>query len=279
MKMLQKRGVEITGEDDAEDRLFQEHPLLARCLSASMQGVVAVGDDAGQRMRRSGYRVATETSRQAQTPGHGYDLHAGVRVAARDRRGLERLCRYILAPPVSAERISRTPDGRIAYRLKRRWSDGTEMVTFSGLDFLARLMALIPRPRVHLLRYHGCLAARSSLRRRVVPSPQAVADARAHRQSRSRQLRLFGGGGDRWIPRAELLRHVFGRDAARCRVCGSGRLEVLAVVTRWEAIASVLEGFGLSCEGRVLVRNRGPPTEQMSLPLPPAPDVPTADAA
>ena len=72
---------------------------------------------------------------------------------------------------------------------------------------------------------------------------------------------------------------MFGRDAARCRECGSGRLKVLVVITRWEAIASVLDGFGLSCEGRVLVRNRGPPTEQMSLPLPPAPDAPTADAA
>jgi hypothetical protein len=269
MQMLQKRGEALTGASDDEDRLAQEHPLLARCLAASTQGIVAVGDDAGRRVSRSGYLV--ESTGGSQTPGHGFDVHASVRVAARDRRGLERLCRYILAPPVSAERVSRTDDGRVVYRLKRRWRDGTEAVEFSGIDFLTKLMALIPRPGVHLLRYHGCLAPRSALRRRVVPSSDAKAAARARRQSRPQQLELHSKGGDnRWVPRIELLRHVFGADAARCRACGSEQLEVLAVVTRWDAIASVLTALGLSSEGRVLVRNRGPPVEQMSLPLPSA---------
>lgn len=267
MTMLQKRGVEITGDADAHDRLAHEYPLLARSLAASMQGMVAVGDDAGRRVSRSGYRVPTESSDRSQTPGHGFDLHASERIPAHDRGRLERVCRYILAPPVSAERISLTKDGRVVYRLKRRWRDGTESVTFSGIDFLTKLMALIPRPRTHLLRYHGCLAARSTLRRRVVPSPGAATSSRARQQSRPRQLWLVGKGESRWIPRTELLRHVFGDDAARCRACGSGQLEVLAVVTRWDAITAVLTALGLSAEGRVLIRNRGPPVEQMTLPL------------
>jgi hypothetical protein len=169
---------------------------------------------------------------------------------------------------VSPKRISRTADGRVAYRSKRRWSDGTEVVCFSGLDFLSKLMALIPQPRVHLLRYHGCLAPRSALRRRVVPRSPAAA---RRRRSDGSQLRLFARSrSHRWIPRAELLAHVFGEEAARCRVCGSGRLEVIAVVRRWQAIAAVLSSCGLSAEGRVLARCRGPPAGQLELALPAA---------
>ena len=269
MQMLRQHGLDLAGDADDLDRLAQEHPLLARSLAASQQGVVGVGDDAGRRLLRAGRvlddNLSTEPDRGSQTPGYGFDLHAGVRIPAHDRRRLERLCRYILSPPVSPERISRTPDGKIAYRLKRRWSDGTEVVCFSGLDFLSKLMALIPRPRVHLLRYHGCLAPRSSLRRQVVP--QSSSSVRRRRSDGS-QLRLFERPrSHRWVPRAELLAHVFGDDAARCRVCGSGRLEVVAVVRRWEAIANVLTSLGLSAEGRVLARCRGPPDAQLELDL------------
>ncbi len=207
---------------------------------------------------RGGRVVGAEPqrTRAQQTPGYGFDLHAGVRIAARDRGRLERLCRYILSPPVSAHRISRTADGRVAYRLKRRWSDGTEVVYFSPLDFMSKLMALMPRPRVHLIRYHGCLAPRSSLRRKIVPSS---ATAAARQRTDGKQLRLIERPRQRWIPRVELLRHVFGAGAACCRACGSNQLEVVAVVRRWDAIASVLASFGLSTESRALTRNRGPP--------------------
>lgn len=265
--MLRQRSIDITGDADDLDRLAQENPLLAHSLAASGQGVVGVGDDAGRRLLCAGRMVddnlSTESSRGSQTPGYGFDLHAGARIPADDRRRLERLCRYILSPPVSAERISRTPDGRIAYRLKRRWRDGTEVVYFSGLDFLSKLMALTPRPRAHLLRYHGCLAPRSSLRRRVVPSSSV-----RRQRSDGSQLRLFERPrSHRWIARTELLAHVFGKDAARCHVCGSGRLEVVAVVRRWEAIANVLTSLGLSAEGRVLACCRGPPKGQLALEL------------
>lgn len=76
------------------------------------------------------------------------------------------------------------------------------------------------------------------------------------------QLRLFekGDGRRHWIPRAELLEHVFGDEGRLCcRHCGCGRLEVVAVVTRWDAIRSVLGSLGLGPDGRTLVHNRGPP--------------------
>jgi hypothetical protein len=50
----------------------------------------------------------------------GFNLHAGVRIAAGDDLGRERLLRYAARPPLSLERLRRLPGGRVAYRLKVR---------------------------------------------------------------------------------------------------------------------------------------------------------------
>jgi hypothetical protein len=42
-------------------------------------------------------------------------------VAASDRAGLERLCRYIARPAICSDRLTELPDGRIEFRLKRAW--------------------------------------------------------------------------------------------------------------------------------------------------------------
>jgi len=55
-------------------------------------------------------------------------LHANVSVPARDRRRLEKLCRYVARPPVATQRLSQLNDGRLLYKLKHRWRDGTTHV-------------------------------------------------------------------------------------------------------------------------------------------------------
>jgi hypothetical protein len=94
-------------------------------------------------------------------------LHAGVAVPAHDRRRLERLCRYVARPPIATERLSRLPDGRLLYALKRRWRDGTTHMLFESLELIERIVALIPPPRAHLVRYHGVLAPAARARARV----------------------------------------------------------------------------------------------------------------
>jgi hypothetical protein len=47
------------------------------------------------------------------------------------------------------------PSGNVRYQLKTPYRDGTMHVIFEPLDFMARLAALMPRPRVNLTRYHG----------------------------------------------------------------------------------------------------------------------------
>ena len=58
-------------------------------------------------------------------------------------------------PAVSTERLSLTAQGNIRYRLKTPYRNGTTDVVFEPLDFIARLAALVPSPRVNLTRYHG----------------------------------------------------------------------------------------------------------------------------
>jgi hypothetical protein len=63
-------------------------------------------------------------------------------------RRFERLARYISRPAVSEQRLSLTPKGNVRYRLKTPYRDGTTHVIFQPLDFIARLAALVPKPRV-----------------------------------------------------------------------------------------------------------------------------------
>ena len=47
--------------------------------------------------------------------------------------------------------------------------DGTTHLAMSPLEFMQRLAALVPRPRLHLIRFHGVLAPNAKLRALVVP--------------------------------------------------------------------------------------------------------------
>ena len=75
-------------------------------------------------------------------------LHAGVAARSDQRDKLERLCRYISRPGVSEKRLSLTHNGLVRYQLKTPYRDGATHVFFEPLDFLARLAALVPKPRV-----------------------------------------------------------------------------------------------------------------------------------
>ena len=74
---------------------------------------------------------------------------------ADQRQKLERLRRYISRPTIAEQRLSLTPNGNVRYQLKTSYRDGTTYVIFEPLDFIARLVALVPRPRVNLIRFHA----------------------------------------------------------------------------------------------------------------------------
>ena len=93
-----------------------------------------------------------------------------VSVEARDRMRLERLMRYAARPAVATGRLSELSDGRLHYRLKRPWRDGTTAVVFERQDFIAKLAVVVPAPRAHLTRYHGVFGPAAAWRSLIVPT-------------------------------------------------------------------------------------------------------------
>jgi hypothetical protein len=51
----------------------------------------------------------------------------------------------------------------VRYELKTPFRNGTTHVIFEPLDFMARLAALVPKPRVNLTRFHGVFAPRRKM--------------------------------------------------------------------------------------------------------------------
>ena len=78
------------------------------------------------------------------------------------------------------------------YQLKTPWKNGTTRVDFEPVDFIAKLAALVPPPRVHLTRLHGVFAPNANLRAQLTPSgrgkrpPTDVASTGANRADRDR---------------------------------------------------------------------------------------------
>jgi hypothetical protein len=181
VRLLERSGLAPDADPAEADPLPDKEPLLALLYAASVAGRIATGRRAGQRVLRVGDRIdvddisVLEGERCASVGG--VSLHANVAVPARDRRRLERLARYVARSPVSTQRLSRLDDGRLLYRLKHRWRDGTTHVVFEPQELLEKLAALVPPPRFHLVRYHGILGPCAGERDRVVPGGQAAVGA------------------------------------------------------------------------------------------------------
>ncbi len=187
----------------------------------------------------------------------GFTLHADVAVPARDRRRLERLCRYVARPPVATDRLERLPDGRLLYHLRHRWRDGTTQILFEPHQLPGRLVPLIPAPRAHQVRYHGVLAPCAGWRDRVVPAGPHPDKAARPARGRNVPYEETGPGGprpDRPLRRyawADLLRRVFAVDVLECPDCG-GPMRIFAAIHPPEATRAILECLGLP--------SRAPPT-------------------
>ena len=61
--------------------------------------------------------------------------------------------------------------GQVVLKLMTPYRDGTSHINMSPLEFMQRLAALVPRPRLHLIRFHGALAPHAKLRAAIVPIP------------------------------------------------------------------------------------------------------------
>jgi hypothetical protein len=108
----------------------------------------------------------------------GFDVHAGVAIAAHARTALEKLLAYLARPPVPSSRLRLLKNGNVAFDLKRMWARGAKTLEFQPLAFIARLAALMPPPKFPMLRYLGVISAHARLRSRVLPEPPREAPER-----------------------------------------------------------------------------------------------------
>ena len=168
---------------------------------------------------------------------HGFSLHAAVRWGADQRKELEHLCRYITRPAIANERLKRNRAGDVVLQLKSAFKDGTTHIVMAPLEFMQRLAALVPRPRLHLIRFHGVLAPNAKLRSEIIPSPveQATEPACDHAQAQGAPARMS------W---ARLLKRVFDIDIDHCPNCG-GSLKIIAAIEDPPVIVRILTHLGL----------------------------------
>jgi hypothetical protein len=228
--------------------------------SASVSGRIATGPRAGRRVARVGDAVdvddaALPSGRRCASVA-GYSVHAGVCVPARDRMRLERLARYAGRPPLATERLLLLQDGRLLYRLKHRWRDGTSHVIYEPLELVERLAALVPAPRFNLTRYSGVLAPAAD----ALPHPGCqgrVATPKTDSGKAKKRL-VCRPRNYSW---AQLMTRVFGLDVLACPRCGA-RMRILVAINPPAAIRKILVCLGLP--------SRAPPT---------APAIPDTDAA
>ena len=106
---------------------------------------------------------------------------------------------------------------------------------------MQRLAALVPRPRLHLIRFHGVLAPNAKLRALVVPrEPESPAQATQPAQCEAncahhRPVRLS------W---AKLLKRVFEIDLEHCPNCG-GEMKIIAAILEQPVIEKILTHLDL----------------------------------
>lgn len=157
---------------------------------------------------------------------------------AHQRNKLERLCRYITRPAVSEQRISFTPSGNIRYELKTPYRDGTTHVIFEPLDFIARLAALVPPPRVNLTRYHGVFAPNSHHRALVTPAKRGIGNKKqTHIDETEERTPFERCASMTW---AQRLKRVFNIDIETCTQCG-GPVKVIASIEDPVVIKKILD--------------------------------------
>ena len=240
-KRLVKRGV-LTRDDENSYLTLDEaedDPLL-QWMGASVNYRIAEGPHRGRKvfsLQTLPERAETKPETEQLAKLSGFSLHAGVMAEAHQTDKREHLCRYITRSAVSEKRLSITANGQVCYQLKTPYRDGTTFKVYDPLDFIARLAALVPKPRVNLTRYHGVFAPNSADRGLITPGkrgrgglrPRTTEDGEADTPDQRRCRMTWAQG----------LKRVFRIDVETCDRCG-GKTRVIACVKDAAVIKTIL---------------------------------------
>ena len=117
--------------------------------------------------------------------------------------------------------------------------NGTTHAIFEPLDFIAKLAALVPKPRVNLTRFHGVFAPNSKHRVQVTP-------AKRGKSPTNRKVSILTGvtkspaERHRAMTRMQRLKRVFNIDIEVCEHCG-GHVKVIASIEDPKVIEQILK--------------------------------------
>ena len=232
----------------------EDTDAMRQLIGSSVTYRIAVGPQAGRKalvLRTIRPLAGEEPRNERVAKAHGFSLHAGVSCEAHQRDLRERLCRYIARPAVAEKRLTVNAQGKVVYLLKTPYRVGTTHVVFEPLDFIARLAALVPRPRVNLTRYHGVLAPNHRWRAAVTPAGRGRGKRVAAQPEKSAIERHVAMS---W---AQRLKRVFGIDVESCVRCAKA-VKVIACIEEPALIERILAHVRGKAEART--GSLGPPS-------------------
>ena len=190
-------------------------------------------------------------------------LNATVKIEPQDREGLERLLSYCLRPAISVKRLRYWPEkDLVSYYIPKE----NLSVEWPVVEFLKRFSAIIPPPRVNLVRYGGALGPRSLLRRlvsgaacRKVSSAELTGGWRMPSPldgllSQTKDL-VRKAALDAW---ARCLGRIFEACPIVCTSCNMVMLPVAAITESYE-LTRLLKHLGLPHEFPITKPPRSPP--------------------
>ena len=134
-------------------------------------------------------------------------------------------------------------------------SDGTSYLILTPHELLEKLAALVPPPRVNLIRYHGVLAPSARDRDKIVPQQEPSESSSEDRGSCPHHM-------PQRLAWAVLLARVFSIDVSTCDRCG-GRMRVIAALTEPASIRRYLQGVGLPHQPPPIAPPRPPPQTEL----------------
>ncbi len=121
-------------------------------------------------------------------------------------------------------------------------------VVLDGCEVLGRLAALVPPPRVHMIRYFGVLASRARLREEVVPkkTESAACEHEGGASSSASPAPSDGSAQPRRLKWAQLMARVFDIDVLQCDRRGQKGMQQVAFITQPSVIKAMLKSVGLA---------------------------------
>jgi len=255
---LERQGLLVRDLDNSYLALEpQDDTGLEGVLGSSITYRIAVGPHEGRKafcLQSLPPAGSLEESNARVAKVAGFSLHAGVAAACHERQKLERLCRYITRPAIAEPRLSLTPSGNVRYQLKTPYRDGTTHVIFEPLDFMARLAALVPRPRVNLTRYHGVFAPNSPHRAWVTKAGRGRGANRKVLEEGEEDTPAARRSAMSW---AQRLKRVFRIDVETCQACG-GAVKIIASIEDPVVIQKILAHLEQATPVREVVQLPGP---------------------